>query len=594
MGDKRSDYIPRPLLKIEGKDAPPSVIGKILQMSVEESIHQPAMFSIVLENAYYSGRTEDKPWEYETGRAYHDLFIIGKTVQLGFERSTTLAKEFSEEKKDYILEGEITAIETQFTEKSQAPITVRGYDISHRLYRGRHNRSFTSTTDTAIVRKIAREANIKTGVLDNSGAAHDYLFQENQTNMAFLRERSARIGFELYVLFDEKKNKSELHFRKPKKDGSLTLKWGIDIHSFRVRVTSAEQVGSVEVRGWDYGKKKLIVSTAQSENLITRTDQGKGSQKGTKFRFPKPKMIVVDKPIFTPKEADTIAQALCNELGGEFVCAEAKSQGDPKIRLGRVVNLKDLGPYDGSYYITETRHLYDGNYTTEFTVRGLRGGSLFETLAPQTHLKPGQTFLVGIVTDNKDPEGWSRVKVKFPTLTAGHTSHWARVVGVGAGNDRGFDCLPEVNDEVLVAFEHGDIRRPYILGGVWNGRDKPPEKVNDSVFAGKVRLRTMKTRTGHVLQFVEEDKRRSKKGVYIITAGGHEVRINDSDRTIEIKTRRGHTLTMDDKGAGSISMSSIGSISLDARTSIDIRAKTSIRIQAPGPVTVRGTPINLN
>lgn len=298
-----------------------------------------------------------------------------------------------------------------------------------------------------------------------------------------------------------------------------------------------------------------------------------------------------------------MAQALCNELGGEFIYADAKGEGNPDIRPGRVVKLQGMGErYNGEYYVTEARHIFHENvYNTDFSVRGLRGGSLFETLSPQTHLKPGQTFLVGIVTNNVDPKKWGRIKVKFPTLTEDHESHWARVVGVGAANDRGFDCLPEVNDEVLVAFEHGDIHRPYVLGGVWNGKDAPPENVDDSVQDGKVRLRTVKTRTGHILQFVEEDKGSSKAGVYITTSGGHKVRINDSDRKVEIETNGGHTLTMDDNGMGSISMSSTGSISLDARTSIDIRANTSISIngntisiRAPGPITVQGTPIALN
>ena len=70
---------------------------------------------------------------------------------------------------------------------------------------------------------------------------------------------------------------------------------------------------------------------------------------------------------------------------------------------------------------------------------------------------------MGNVTNNKDPEGWGRVKVKFPTLTEEHESNWARVVALGAAKQRGFDCLPEVNDEVLVGFEHGDIHRPYFL-----------------------------------------------------------------------------------------------------------------------------------
>ena len=83
--------------------------------------------------------------------------------------------------------------------------------------------------------------------------------------------------------------------------------------------------------------------------------------------------------------------------------------------------------------------------------------------------------------------------------------------------------MPEINDEVLVAFEHGDIHRPYVIGGVWNGKDATPNPVADDVANGKVRLRTFKTRVGHKIQFVEEDKGISKKGAYIETAEGHKI-----------------------------------------------------------------------
>jgi uncharacterized protein involved in type VI secretion and phage assembly len=376
-----------------------------------------------------------------------------------------------------------------------------------------------------------------------------------------------------------------LYFRKSQKGKSLELKWLKDLNSFRVRVSSAEQVSSVEVRSWDYQQKRAIVATAQNEQVITRSKNGSGREVSNKFKVV-PKMIVVDRPVFSAQEANQIAQAICNELGGEFVCADARGEGNPEIRVGKVVNLKEMGRYDGQYYLTETRHLYHKRvYTTEFTVRGLRGGNLLTLLSPQTRLQPGQTLLVGVVTDNKDPKGWGRVKVKFPTLTEEHTSNWARIVALGAADNRGFDCLPEVNDEVLIGFEHGDIHRPYVIGGVWNGKDKPPEIVDDSVQNGKVRLRTFKTRTGHILQFVEEDRGSSQDGIYIETAGGHQIRLNDSDRQIEIKTSGGHQVKMDDRGQ-SISVSSTGNLSLKAQGNIEIKAN--------GTITVEGRMIYLN
>jgi phage protein D len=575
---KQSLYLSLPEVEIGGQQASPELQKDLLQITVEESLHLPAMFTIVVHNSYLptSNKSDHKTWRHEK------LFEIGKKVRLGFSSSTTKDQNFNQEKKGFLIEGEITAIEVHFNDKSEAPIIIRGYDMSHRLHRGRHNRSFLNNTDSDIVRKIAKEAGIPLGKIDNSGAAHEYVFQENQTNMEFLRQRAARIGFELFI------EEGKINFCKPESKEPVELKWLDEISSFSTRVTSAEQVSSVEVRSWDYTQKKLITSTAKSEKVITDTGNKQGSNSSKKFNISKPpQMIVVDKPVFNAKEAEKMAQALCDELGGEFVYADAKAEGNPKIRPGRVVTLQNMGTrFSGKYYITETRHFYNQRvYTTEFSVRGLRSGNLYTSISPQTHLQPGQTFLVGVVTNNQDPKGLSRVKVKFPTLTEQHESYWARVVAPGAGSKRGFDCLPEVNDEVLVGFEHGDIHRPFILGGLWNGKDAPSEPVNDSVKAGKVRLRTFKTRVGHTLQFIEEDKGSSKTGIRVETKAGHTIYLNDSQALVRIVTRSGHEIEMNDRSR-SVSILSKGNLSIKANGNIDIKAN--------GTISVNGAIIRLN
>ncbi|MBD2564611.1 MULTISPECIES: VgrG-related protein [Nostoc] len=577
MPPKKSLYLSEPKIQIDEQPASPELMKDLLQITIEESLHLPAMFTLVIHNSYIptSDRAENKAWRHD------QLFKIGKKVKLGFTSSTTLDNNFQEEVGEFIIEGEITAMEVHFNEKSEADIIVRGYDISHRLNRGRYNRSFLNETDSGIVKKIIQEVGIKPGNIEPTGEVHKYVFQENQTNMEFLRERAARIGFELFI------TEEKLNFCKPKTQGALSLKWLVDINKFSTRVTSAEQISSVEVRAWDYTQKKLISGIANKEKQTTQTGNKLGSSTSNAFsNLKSPKMIVVDKPVASKKQADTMAQALCDELGGEFVYADAKAEGNPEIRPGRVISLEDMGDrYSGKYYVTETRHFFNQRvYETEFSVRGLRSGNLFTTLSPEKRLQPSETLLVGIVTDNKDPEKMGRVKVKFPTLTEDHTSDWARVVAVGAGPNRGFDCLPEVNDEVLVGFEHGDIHRPYVIGGVWNGKDAPPEKVSDSVTGG-VRLRTIKTRVGHVLQFVEEDKGSSKKGIRVETEYGHKIYLNDSQKCIEIETKGGHKIKMDDMGK-SVSVKSTGNMSLDAAGNIDISAN--------GTITVKGALIRLN
>lgn len=569
----QSYLVSQPLVQINNAGAPDELIKDIMQISIEESLHLPSMFMMVVHNAYRPSRQEDEPWK----QPYIDLLEIGNKISIGFVSSTTPA--FPDPKQDWIInDAEITAIDVNFTNGAEAHIVVRGYDITHRLHRGRYNRSFLNQTDSDIVRKIANEVGIQLGQVDDSGEPHDYVFQENQTNMEFLRERAARIGFELFV--ENNDQNSLLNFRKPQppqnNNSPTDLKWLKDISSFSTRVTSAEQVSTVEVRSWDYSKKQLISPTASSEQVITSNKYGKGSSTSNKFQVT-PKMTVVDRPVFKLKHAEAMAQALCNELGGEFVYADARAEGNPTIRPGRVINLNGdgvvgMGRYDGQYYVTETRHFYQERvYTTFFSVRGLRGSNLLSTLSPQANLKPGQTLLVGIVTNNQDPMGWGRVKVKFPTLTEEHESNWARLVGLGAGPSRGFYNLPEVNDEVLVAFEHGDIHRPYVIGGVWNGQDPTPASIDNTIQAGQVRLRQIKTRTGHTIEFVEEDLGNSKKGICIETAGHHKLYLNDSDSTIQIQTSGGHEIKMSNNdltisviSKGHLSLSAIGDITLKA------------------------------
>ena len=569
-------YRTLPKIKIDDKEADTEILENILQVIVEESLHQPSMFTLVVRNDYKPGSASDAPWKTEK------QLQIGQAITIGFDPDKTESNDQKDAEAGNLIQGEITAVEAHFTETTQAPIVFRGYDRSHRLHQGRFNRSFQNMTDSDIIKKIVEEVDIKTDQMDESGEPHDYIFQENQTNMEFLRSRAARIGFELFV------RDGKLNFRKPDAQDTLTLKWLDNLRSFRVRVTSTEQVKEVEVRGWDYMTKQPIVANAQSENVLTETEtskEKKGSDTSTAFDKMQepPKMIVVDQPVFKVKEADAMAQAICDELGGQFLVADAKAQGNPQIRPGIFVELEDLGPYSGKYYVTETRHTYSERlYTTEFCVRGLRSGDLLTTLAPKTQPRPGQTLLVGIVTDNEDPENLGRVKVKFPTLTEDHTSNWARLVSIGAAATRGFDCLPEIDDEVLVAFEHGDIHRPYILGGVWNGADAPPNAMEDNVQDGRVRLRTFQTRIGHKIQFIDEDKGDSKAGTLLKTKGGHTAYFDDSSGKVTIQS------------TGDLKIGAAGNIEISAKGDVIIKSDGSMATQAGPHMSMKASMIDIN
>jgi hypothetical protein len=265
-------YIAKASLKINGAPAPDSLMEDILQIAVEESLHLPSMCTLVIKNDKLAGRPADTFWKHQ------DLFAIGYSLEVTFTSSTTESSEYATPATGQVFQGEITAIESHFTGQSTAPLVIRAYDIAHRLHRGRHIRSFVDMTDSDVVKQIIGEVGIPAGNITETRPVHKYIFQENQTNMEFLRERAARNGFELYV------QDGKLNFCPPASAGSVTLQWLTDLYSFRVRVSAAEQVSQVEVRGWDYHTGKMpIVSTKTSGTVLTANEHGTGVSKASAF-----------------------------------------------------------------------------------------------------------------------------------------------------------------------------------------------------------------------------------------------------------------------------------------------------------------------
>lgn len=168
---------------------------------------------------------------------------------------------------------------------------------------------------------------------------------------------------------------------------------------------------------------------------------------------------------------------------------------------------------------------------------------------------------VAIVRDNEDPENLGRVKLEYPWRDADDESHWARIATNMTGDEYGTYFLPEVEDEVLVGFENGDIHNPVVLGALWSGNRKPPADNGD----GENDIRTITTRSGHKIEFDDGDDAK----VTIETEGGHTVLLDDDGDELLIEDNSGNSIEMD-ASSDKIAISAGQEISLDAPTvSID-------------------------
>ncbi len=193
-------------------------------------------------------------------------------------------------------------------------------------------------------------------------------------------------------------------------------------------------------------------------------------------------------------------------------------------------------------------------------------------------------LVVGVVTNNQDPDNLGRVKVRFPWLSGSEESHWARLAVPMGGKDRGTYFLPEVDDEMLVAFEHGDPRFPYVLGALWNGKDAPPATNGD----GKNNLRLIKSRSGHIIKLNDED---GKETVEIIDKSGkNSIVIDTAKNTLTITTDKDIALAA---AQGTIKLEA-QKIQLKSSADTKIEAGAGMDVKASATLNVKGATVNIN
>jgi uncharacterized protein involved in type VI secretion and phage assembly len=191
---------------------------------------------------------------------------------------------------------------------------------------------------------------------------------------------------------------------------------------------------------------------------------------------------------------------------------------------------------------------------------------------------------VGLVTNNQDPEALGRVKVTLPWLSEEHESYWARIVTPMAGPERGLYFLPEVDDEVLVAFEHGDARFPYVLGALWNGKDKPPEC--EPIQEGKVVKRVIKSRSGHVITL--DDTPGQEQITICDKTGKNEIVIDSSKNSVTVNVA-GEFIVK----AAKITMSSTQDLSIESQAGSTVKgAQLALEGTAKGELKAPTVSVN--
>ncbi|MBN1937905.1 MAG: VgrG-related protein [Anaerolineae bacterium] len=559
-------YLTQFFIKIGGQNVPQEFMAALIEVVVDTSLHLPSMFTIQLNDA-------NLKWVDDT-----QLLDIGKEVEI-----STKTGEEQGALEGVLIKGEITALEPDFSAEGRTTLLIRGYDKSHRLHRGKKTRTFLQVKDSDLVSKIAGEAGLSAQA-DTTTVTYDYILQNNQTNMEFLLGRAARIGYQVYAA------EGKLYFKKG--DATLgdgpELKLGEALRSFRPCFAATHQADKFIVKGWD-GKAKTAITNQQTPS--SSLNQGGMTQTGgakAQSAFSAAEATITDQPVFTVDEATAIAIGLSNDISREFVEAEGMGRGDPRVKAGYTVTIENVGTrFGGKYLVTQAIHRYtEDGYQTTFSITGRRPNTLSHLLGGNGGEQESGSMrgvVTGLVTNLSDPDDLGRVKVKYGWLGDDIESDWMRIAAPMAGAERGFYYLPEVNDEVLVAFEHGDVHHPYIVGMLWSSTDKPPKPNSEATASGKVKERIFKSTSGHIVIFDDSDgaekitiRDKTEKNEIIIDSSANSMTFNvEGDFTVVAK--------------GKVSITSTGDMALESKANGTLKTTGNLNAEATGNATVKGT-----
>ncbi|HZM45919.1 MAG TPA: hypothetical protein VFC14_13870 [Burkholderiales bacterium] len=383
-------YVPQCEIRIEGTGLPHDVLRDVSQVTYQDGLKEIDGFSITVNNwdaatrAFKYVGSETKA-TLKTDPRFRLFDPCNKRVQVYFGYLGAL---------ELMVEGTFTTLEPNFPSGGKPTLEVRGLNVLHKLRRKQYSDHWQGKKDSQIAQIIGRKVDKEVGkqfplpvvVNDEALKAEDplpYVAQTNQYDIDFLLLRARRLGYVVTVKPPKERSskpdekKTHLYFG-PSGDPQepvCELKWGASLLSFKPTLTTANQIKSVTVTGWDRDKQKRYTGQASvnSKKVLLKP----ALRDLLNVCDPRDE-IVVNKPVRGKKEADNLALAILMDRSKEMVKASVTCIGLPKLRTGCKVKIEGVGErLRGTYFVTDTTHTYgDSGYTTSFNARLEPSGSL--------------------------------------------------------------------------------------------------------------------------------------------------------------------------------------------------------------------------
>jgi len=326
----------------------------ISSIEIDENLESPGMFRISF-NETFDIHTQKFKW-LDDKRIDPCTKII---ITYGYTSGSKKQEKFM---------GRIKSVSPSFDPTGITTLNVNGYDLSHHLLKipkgKKVKKNYRNVKYSDIAEDIAKNNNL-TPEIEVSGITYDNVNRkENESDYRFLRRISEEIQYEFFVRL------KTLYFRKPRdnRDGDVTFELGKNIIRFNPRISIANLVNEVEVRGWD--NKNSIVETAKITDIKSKVGFP-DLENIMKCSQDKKIEVIEDRVVRSSEEAKNLAIAELKKRNKDFIEGSLQCIGDPTLRPGITINIKKVGErFSGVYYIRGTKHIIGADgYKTELKVR---------------------------------------------------------------------------------------------------------------------------------------------------------------------------------------------------------------------------------
>jgi phage protein D len=381
-----SFYVPAFEIRIHGRKLPRDVVRDVMQVTYKDNVNEIDNFELTINN--WDAEARDFKYVAIEGRVHGGdaraqnigIFDPGAEAEIWMGYADSLRM---------MMSGQITTLEPNFPSAGPPTLAVRGLNVLHQLRRKQFTDFWpkdgkSEVCDSDIARDIGQKVDggkkrfpLPIRINDEARKAEPpehYVMQKNEYDIVFLLTRARRHGYVVFVEeFEQKGQKQKRLYFGPsegktpgERDVTYVLEWGKSLVQFKPTLTTANQIGSVTVRGWNRRTKKPIEKTVKRSQIGLNTDLGDIEQ-----AFNQREEIITDKPVYNDEQAKALARDFLKNQLRNMVKGSGATVGLPDLRAGRKIFIDGFGDrFSGTYFVTDTTHtIGDSGYQTTFNAR---------------------------------------------------------------------------------------------------------------------------------------------------------------------------------------------------------------------------------